>query len=65
MGEKKESGKLDIAWEKKSQRLPMVFTREKAKAVLSRLFGANWLMAILLYGGGLEVKSPADDLQLF
>jgi integrase len=40
---------------KKAPRLPVVFTREEARAVLSRLDGAKWLMASLLYGAGLRL----------
>lgn len=52
-------GKLDwvegVVRAKKSARLPVVFTREEARAVLLRLDGTKWLMASLLYGAGLRL----------
>src|SRR3712207_5404546 len=45
----------DVERAKKSQRLPVVFTREEAKAVLSHLRGEIWLMANLLYGSGMRL----------
>jgi site-specific recombinase XerD len=44
-----------VTWAKKPQRLPVVFTREEVKAVLSHLSGTHWLMASLLYGAGLRL----------
>src|SRR4030067_2688182 len=46
----------DLAWAKKPKRLPVVFTREEAKAVLQQLSGTNWIMAMLLYGAGLRLS---------
>lgn len=40
---------------KKSSRLPVVFTKEEAKKVISCLDGTKWLMASLLYGAGLRL----------
>jgi integrase len=40
---------------KKSIRLPVVFTKDEARAVLARLDGTKWLMASLLYGSGLRL----------
>lgn len=40
---------------KKPKRLPVVFTREEAKAILAQLNGLPWLMASLMYGSGLRV----------
>ncbi|HEX8096456.1 MAG TPA: integron integrase, partial [Pyrinomonadaceae bacterium] len=37
-------------------RLPVVFTRQEVKEILSRLGGAKWLMANLLYGAGLRLR---------
>jgi integron integrase len=45
----------DVERAKKSQRLPIVFTREEAKSVLNHLRGEMWLMASLLYGSGLRL----------
>ena len=36
-------------------RLPAVFTREEAKAVLAQLSPTKWLMASLLYGSALRL----------
>ncbi|MDT7604044.1 MAG: hypothetical protein QOF61_2041 [Acidobacteriota bacterium] len=40
---------------KKTVRLPVVFTRDEARAVLTRLDGTKWLTASLLYGAGLRL----------
>jgi integron integrase len=40
---------------KMSTRLPVVFTRDEAQAVLSHLNGTKWLMVNLLYGSGLRL----------
>jgi integron integrase len=40
---------------KSSPRLPNIFTREEVRAVLGRLRGVPWLVATLLYGGGLRL----------
>ena len=45
----------DVERAKKPARLPLVFTREEVKAVLSHLRGDAWLMASLLYGAGLRL----------
>jgi integron integrase len=45
----------DIERAKKSQKLPVVFTREEAQAVLNHIRGEMWLMASLLYGSGLRL----------
>ena len=37
------------------RRLPVVLTREEVKAVLGQLSGVHWLVASLLYGGGLRL----------
>jgi integron integrase len=39
----------------KPKRLPVVFTKEEAQAVLMRLSDTPWLMASLLYGSGLRL----------
>ena len=53
---KKELGWLDgLERAKKPVRLPVVFTREEARAVLARLDGIRWVMASLLYGFGLRL----------
>lgn len=40
---------------KKPQRLPVVFTKDEAQAVLAHLKDTHWLMASLLYGSGLRL----------
>lgn len=40
---------------RKTQRVPVVMTREEVKAVLGELEGESWLMASLLYGSGLRL----------
>jgi integron integrase len=40
---------------KRPKRLPVVFTREEVRTVLSHLRGDAWLMASLLYGSGLRL----------
>jgi integron integrase len=58
----------DVERAKKPKRLPVVFTREEARAVLSRLRDEPWLMASLLYGSGLRlmecVRLRVKDLDL-
>ena len=44
----------ELVWAKKPKRLPVVFTREEARAVLNQLHGKYWIMAMLLYGAGLR-----------
>jgi integron integrase len=39
----------------KPQRLPVVLTRSQVSSVLGELAGTAWLMASLLYGGGLRL----------
>lgn len=53
---KRDLGEIrSIQWAKRPARLPVVFTREEAKAVLDHLEGTKWLMASLLYGSGLRL----------
>ncbi len=40
---------------KKPSHLPVVFTKEEAKAVLLRLEGTKWITTSLLYGAGLRL----------
>jgi hypothetical protein len=44
-----------VAQSGKPKRLPVVFTPEEAMAVVEELQGIRWLMATLLYGGGLRL----------
>ncbi len=43
----------------KPQRLPVVLTRTQVSSVLGELVGTAWLMASLLYGGGLRLMECA------
>jgi integron integrase len=45
----------DISWAKRPRRVPVVFTGEEVRALLSHLSGDKWLMASLLYGSGLRL----------
>lgn len=40
---------------KKPLRLPVVLTRDEVKSLLAQLQGTTWLMAALVYGGGLRL----------
>jgi len=53
---KRDLGEIrNIQWAKRPTRLPVVFTRDEAKAVLDHMEGTTWLMASLLYGSGLRL----------
>jgi integron integrase len=58
----------DVERAKKPKRLPVVFTREEARAVPSHLRAEAWLMASLLYGSGLRlmecVRLRVEDVDL-
>jgi integron integrase len=45
----------DVERAKKPRRLPVVFNKAEARAVLNHLRGEMWLMASLLYGSGLRL----------
>ncbi len=53
--------KIQLPWleevqrAKKPQRLPLVLTRGEVKCLLAQLEGTAWLMAALIYGGGLRL----------
>lgn len=46
----------EIVWAKKPKKIPIVFSAAEAKAVLEKIKGVHWLMAILLYGAGLRLS---------
>ncbi|MEJ2616013.1 MAG: integron integrase [Ignavibacteriaceae bacterium] len=52
---KKEINDFRLIRARKPKRLPVVFTRKEVKLVIQQLNGINWLMANLLYGGGLRL----------
>lgn len=45
----------DVVRAKRSQRIPVVLTRQEVAQVLAHLQGINWLAASLLYGSGLRL----------
>ncbi len=45
----------NILWAKKPKKLPVVFTRQEVKKVLSHMYGTPKLMATILYGSGLRL----------
>lgn len=45
----------DVQRAKKPQRLPVVLTRDEVRAMLAQMQGTTWLMAALIYGGGLRL----------
>jgi len=45
----------DVVRAKRPQRLPVVLTRPEVEALLARLDGVSWIMAMLLYGSGLRL----------
>ncbi len=45
----------DIVRAQRRTRLPVVLSREEVSSLLSRLHGAVWLMASLMYGAGLRL----------
>ncbi len=52
---------VDLPWldkftpAKKSDRVPVVLTKEEVKLIINQLTGTNWLIANLLYGSGLRL----------
>jgi len=51
-----EFGVLDnVERAKRPKRLPVVFTKEEIKEIISQLDGYKWIMAQLMYGAGLRV----------
>lgn len=53
---KEEIGKIDFAYSSKQPRLPVVFSREEAWAVLDQLNGIGWLWGAFFYGCGLRLE---------
>jgi len=45
----------DMVWAKKPKRLPVVFTRTEAQAIIDQLNGIKWIMVNILYGSGLRL----------
>lgn len=51
----------DVSWSRARGRVPVVLTRDEVGRVLRELRGVPWLVAMLLYGGGLRLM---EALQL-
>jgi integron integrase len=53
---------------KRPHRLPVVLTRQEIRSIFERLDGVDWIMAMLLYGGGLRlmecVRLRVKDIDL-
>ncbi len=45
----------ELRWARARARLPVVLTREEVERVLGHLTGTPWLVAMVLYGGGLRL----------
>lgn len=45
----------EMVWAKKPKRLPVVFTRAEAQAIIDQLTGIKWIMVNILYGSGLRL----------
>jgi integrase len=53
---RKEIGYVDgVIRAKRPHRLPVVLTRQEVKSILGILDHSDWLMVMLLYGGGLRL----------
>jgi len=53
---RKEPGDFGpLIWAKKSKRLPVVFSNEEVSAIFNQLHRTHWIMAMLLYGSGIEI----------
>lgn len=55
-GLKKDMGELEgLVLAKRPARIPLVFSREEVQAIMTKLNGMYWIMAMLLYGAGLRL----------
>jgi integron integrase len=45
----------ELRWARVRARVPVVLTREEVERVLEQLTGTPWLVAMMLYGGGLRL----------
>lgn len=53
---RREISDLRYSFTKREQSIPTVLTHEEAKNIISHLSGQYWLIASLLYGGGLRIN---------
>ena len=57
----KEVLKIELPWlkdvtrAKRSEKIPLVFSKNEIQKLLAKLDGTNWIMAHLLYGAGLRL----------
>ena len=49
-----------VTWAKRGTHMPVVLSREEVVRVLNHLHGVAWLIAVLLYGGGLRLSECLD-----
>jgi integrase len=53
--EKKVSGMESTVRSNRPRKLPVVLSREEVRIILEAMNGVTWLMASLIYGGGLRI----------
>ena len=46
---------VDLEYAKRPEKLPVVFTVDEVRSILSLLDGVNWILANLFYGSGLRI----------
>lgn len=51
---------ISIHWSKRPTKLPVVFSKNEAIAVLNNLKGIHWLIGMLLYGSGLRLTESLE-----
>ena len=51
---------ISIYWSKRPKKLPVVFSKDEAIAVLNNLKGTHWLVGMLLYGSGLRLSESLE-----
>jgi len=51
---------ISIYWSKRPKILPVVFTKNEAVEVLSKLKDTHWLIGMLLYGSGLRLSESLE-----
>ena len=51
---------ISIYWAKRPKKLPVVFSKNEAIAVLNKLKGTHWLVGMLLYGSGLRLSESLE-----
>jgi len=51
---------ISIYWSERPKKLPVVFIKNEAVRVLSKLKGTHWLIAMLLYGSCLRLYESLE-----